>query len=102
MPYRIVQIGLGPLGLKLYAMAQSKKSFNVVAAFDKNKELKDKDIGRLAGKRSAGVKVHSTLKSALKGVEADVAVLTTVSDMETITPQIEEIVSKGLHVAPKR
>lgn len=98
MPYRIVQIGVGPLGLKVYAMAQAKKSFNVVAAVDKNKELKDKDIGRLAGKRSAGVKVETTLKQALKGVEADVAVLTTVSDMETITPQIEEIVGQGLHV----
>lgn len=98
MPYRIVQIGLGPLGLKIYSMAQSKKSFTVVAAVDKSKELKDKDIGRLAGKRTANVKVESSLKAALKNVQADVAVLTTVSDMETITPQIEEIVSHGLHV----
>jgi 4-hydroxy-tetrahydrodipicolinate reductase len=98
MPYRIVQIGAGPLGLKIYAMAQAKKTFNVVAAVDKDKELKDKDIGRLAGKRSAGVKIDSSLKNALKNVKADVAVLTTVSDMETITPQIEEILSHGLHV----
>jgi 4-hydroxy-tetrahydrodipicolinate reductase len=98
MPYRIVQIGLGPLGLKIYTMAQAKKSFVVVGAIDKNKELKDKDIGRLAGKRSANVKVESTIKAGLKGIQADVAVLTTVSDMETITPMIEEIVSHGLHV----
>jgi 4-hydroxy-tetrahydrodipicolinate reductase len=79
-------------------MAQAKKSFNVVGAVDKNKDLKDKDIGRLAGKRSANVKVETTLRAALKGIQADVVVLTTVSDMETITPQIEEIVSQGLHV----
>jgi 4-hydroxy-tetrahydrodipicolinate reductase len=79
-------------------MAQAKKSFTVVGAVDKDKELKDKDIGRLAGKRAANVKVEPNLKAALKGIEADVAVLTTVSDMEAITPQIEEIVSHGLHV----
>lgn len=86
------------MGLKIYSMAQSKKTFTVVAAVDKDKELKDKDIGRLAGKRAANIKVESSLKAALKGIEADVAILTTVSDMETITPQIEEIVSHGLHV----
>ncbi|HLF62911.1 MAG TPA: hypothetical protein VI603_04140 [Saprospiraceae bacterium] len=98
MPYRIVQIGVGPLGLKIYAMAQAKKSFTVVGAVDKHRDLKDKDIGRLAGKRAANVKIESNLKAALKGIQADVAVLTTVSDMESITPQIEEIVSHGLHV----
>jgi 4-hydroxy-tetrahydrodipicolinate reductase len=44
------------------------------------------------------VAVSPSLKQALSPTEADVAVLTTVSDLKRIVPQIEEILAHGLPV----
>lgn len=70
----------------------------VVAAVDKDPALAGKDLGELCSTGSVGVPVSPSLEQALGQGAADVAVLTTVSDLARIAPQIEEILHFGLPV----
>ena len=95
---RIVQIGIGPLGRMISEYVAGRSNMNVVAAVDKDPALAGKDLGRLCSAGSISVPVSPSLERALGQVAADVAVLTTVSDLARITPQIEEILKQGLPV----
>jgi 4-hydroxy-tetrahydrodipicolinate reductase len=45
-----------------------------------------------------GIKIQSSIGECLRGIKPDAVILTTVSTMEKIAPQIEEIVSYGIPV----
>ena len=95
---RIVQIGIGPLGRKVTEHIAERSNMTVVAAVDKDPALEGKDLGELCSTGSLSVPVSPSLEQALGQGAADVAVLTTVSDLARITPQIEEILGFGLPV----
>ncbi len=94
----VLQIGLGPLGQKIAAFIAERNHIQTVAAVDKNPELTGKDLGRLTSNASNGVIISESVKEALYNKEIDLAILTTVSDMERATPQILELLEFGLPV----
>ena len=94
----ILQIGLGPLGLKIANFIAERPGLTTSAAVDKNPNLIGKDLGELAGGKPSGVAVTGSVSAAVVKNKPDVAVLTTVSDMVSITPQIEEILAHGIPV----
>lgn len=94
---KILQIGLGPLGLKIASFIAEREGLRTLSAVDKNPDLIGKSLGSLAGTDS-DVKVSASVAEALKNGKPDVAVLTTVSDMVRITPQIEEVLEHGIPV----
>jgi 4-hydroxy-tetrahydrodipicolinate reductase len=95
---RIIQIGLGPLGIKTYRYASGRSDLHIVAAVDKAPSLVGQDLGILAGGEPAGIHVTDDLPGAVIAARPDIAVLTTVSDMERIVSQVEEIVALGIPV----
>jgi hypothetical protein len=95
---KIVQIGIGPLGRKITEYIAERPNMSVVAAVDRDPELAGRDLGELSSAGVAGVRVSASLEQALRATRADVAVLSTVSDVKRIVSQIEEIVSFGLPV----
>ena len=95
---RIVQVGLGPLGRKVVQFAIERKGLKVVAAVDSDPAKAGRDLGELCGLKPLGVRVRDNLQSALKSRKADVALVTTVSDLRTIEGQIAEIARAGLHI----
>lgn len=96
---KVVQIGMGPLGQKIAKFISERSgSLKIVGAIDKDPEKKGKDLGTLCSIPVHGIRISGSLKDAMEREKADVALLTTVSDMQRITPQIEEIVSLGLPV----
>jgi 4-hydroxy-tetrahydrodipicolinate reductase len=95
---KIIQMGMGPLGKKVYQYAIERKSLQVVGAVDMNPEIIGQDIGIFCDRPSAGIPILGSLEDALEHSSADVVVVTTVSDMERITPQIEQIVKCGLPI----
>lgn len=95
---KVVQIGLGPIGLGVTRIIIEKKSIEISAAVDINPEFEGKDLGEIAGVGKLNVPVFSTLSEALKNSEADIAVLTTTSSVEKIKPQVLEILSFGLPI----
>ncbi len=87
----VVQIGLGPLGQKIGAYLRERPgAFNIVGAVDVNPEL--------VGTDHLGVEVVASLDDVVKNAKPQAAVVTTVSDMERITPQVEAIVAHGIPV----
>ena len=97
-PIKVVQVGLGPLGLKIADFIAKRSGIETVAAVDKNPDLIGQDMHHLAGSGLDGVLVADDFATAIQDQEIDVAILTTVSDMVRITPQIEEIVKHGIPV----
>ncbi len=95
---QILQIGLGPLGIKIGQFISERERLDTVAAVDKNPALIGQDFGNLCGKNATGILVSGNISTAITGQKIDVAVLTTVSDMWRIVPQIEEILAHGIPV----
>jgi hypothetical protein len=95
---KVVQIGLGPLGQKITQFVAQRENIEVVGAIDVSPEIIDRDLGELCGLDNMGIKIQSSLGDCLGGLKPDAVILTTVSTMEKITPQIEEIVSHGIPV----
>ena len=94
---KVVQIGLGPLGIKIASFISEREGLTTVAAVDKNPDLIGKSLASLAGIDS-DVFIVSSVAEVIKTGKPDVAVLTTVSDMARITPQIEEVLDHGIPV----
>ena len=95
---KVVQVGIGSLGQQLVRFALNRDAFKIVAAVDPAPDKAGRDLGELCGVGRLGVRVARDLKSALKGRKADVALLTTVSNLKRLEPQVAEIARAGLDV----
>lgn len=95
---KILQIGMGPLGIKMYQMAASRTAETVVGAVDINPDMVGTDLGEYCGREHVGIPISGSLKDALDRCQPDIVILTTVSDMDRITPQILEVVEAGIPV----
>lgn len=95
---KVVQIGLGPLGVKTFQFINQRTAIEVVGAVDKDPALMGKDLGAHCGGKPNGIIIKGSIEEVMKTGTADVAILTTVSSMEKITPQIEEIIKHRLPI----
>lgn len=95
---KIVHVGMGPLGRKMYRYAIERPSLQVVGAVDVDEAIIGQDLGKFCGKDDAGIRISSSVAAACEKGGADIAVLTTVSDLERAMPQIREILDAGLAV----
>jgi 4-hydroxy-tetrahydrodipicolinate reductase len=98
MEIKVLQIGLGPLGIKTAKYIDERPNIRTVAAVDKNPNIIGRNLSAHCNLSNSDVTISESVKEAIEGKEIDVVVLTTVSDMIRITPQIEEITSFGLPV----
>ena len=95
----IIQVGLGPLGQKAVRYALERGTIRIVGAVDPAPDKAGQDLGSLCGiKKRTGIVVRSNLDAAMKGVKASVAVLTTVSSLKRLEPQVVELARAGLHI----
>jgi len=91
----VLQIGIGPLGLKTYSYISQREKLKTVAAVDINSQLEGKDLGILSGHEANGVHVRTSLSKVDNIDDVDVVVLTTSSSVKSIAPQLEEIATYG-------
>lgn len=94
----ILQVGLGPLGLKTYQYITEKKSMRTIAAVDINPALKGKDLGAIANNEETGIRIYDSVSDVPDLEKIDVAVLTTSSSMAAIYPQVVLLLDFGLPV----
>ena len=95
----IIQVGLGPLGQKAVRYALERGTIRIVGAVDPAPDKADQDLGAVCGiKKRTGIVVRRNLKAAMKGVKASVAVLTTLSSLKRLEPQVVELARAGLHI----
>jgi hypothetical protein len=96
---RVIQFGIGPIGLKVTAYLSEKPNIEIVGAIDSDVSKRGADLGELAALSAPlGVKVSAETSRILNETKADVVILTTSSTLKSIQPQIMEIVSTGKNV----
>lgn len=96
----IVQIGIGALGKQVLQYAIERKGLHLAGVVDINPELTGKDAGSILGGETFGIKVSGSIAEALKTAPSTprVAMISTVSSVEKLIPQIEEAAKAGLHI----
>lgn len=94
---KIIQVGLGPLGQKTVAYLLERPCFQIVGALDVNPEIIGKDVAEVSGRPAIGVPISAALPPEICQA-ADCAIITTVSTMAAITPQILGLVRQGVPV----
>lgn len=98
---KVLQVGMGPLGQKIVQYIGQREGAVVIGAVDIDPELTGRDLGEICGSGKTGVLVHRRVSDFMESrqtVRPDVVILTTVSNLELLVPQIEEIVSVGLPI----
>ena len=97
-PIRIIQIGLGPVGRMLTPYLHERDGLEIVGAVDINPDIAGKDLGELCGlSASMGVTISDDVQETLDG-QADIAIITTVSELERFSPLLEQVISGGIPV----
>jgi 4-hydroxy-tetrahydrodipicolinate reductase len=96
MPVKMVQYGLGSLGIEIVKALHERKDLKLVGAVDIDAKKKGKDVGLLSLDRKLGVKV-SSMNEALKK-RPDVVLQATTSYLDHAYEQISAIVKKGVSV----
>jgi 2,4-diaminopentanoate dehydrogenase len=96
---RVVQYGIGPIGMKTTELLVEREALEIVGAVDRDPDKIGCDLGELAGLATPlGVRVSSGGVEDLRRLKADAVILTTSSSLEQIRPQILEIVFSGANV----
>jgi hypothetical protein len=98
MAVRIAQVGIGPLGREMTRAIHARPGMEVVAAADTDPGLHGRDLGELCSLGHLGISIAPSAGGALKETAVDIALLTTVSDLIRVIPQIEEILQFAVPV----
>lgn len=95
---KVIQLGLGPLGQKVVKFALERSFIKLVAAVDPAPDKAGKDLGEVCGVDNLNITVCPDLPAALKSARASVALVTTVSSVKKLEPQVIELAEAGLNV----
>ena len=94
----MLQVGLGPLGIKIAMFISERSGISTISAVDRKQELIGRKLSDLDSSLSESVEISSNIREAIHETSPDVVILTTVSNMKRVTPQIIEIVKRGVPV----
>lgn len=101
-PIRVVQYGLGPIGLETARAVLAKQStglIELVGAIDISPALAGRDLGDLLGLEApTGLTVSSDAAAVLKQTRPHVALHTTTSFLDRTVDQLELCARHGVHV----
>jgi 2,4-diaminopentanoate dehydrogenase len=96
----VIQIGMGPLGRQIVRYLLERDGLSLAGVVDVDPELYARDAGEVAGMAPVGVPVSRSLDEALAKATRTprVAILATVSSIEKLVPQVEEVAAAGLDI----
>lgn len=96
---KLVQYGLGPIGLGIVEVLLARPWVQLVGAIDIDKNKVGKDVGQLLERpRNTGVIVSDKATDVLKRTSPHIVTHATSSYMKTIHPQVLELVRYGVNV----
>ncbi|MBE9490570.1 MAG: hypothetical protein IMY67_09780 [Bacteroidetes bacterium] len=89
----VIQIGFGPLGIQTAKYIVEKLEVQTIAVVDINSDLIGKSLNEINTELPNKVFVYETINKALDDLteKPDVAIITTVSSLERLIPQVEEV-----------
>ncbi len=98
-PIRILQHGLGPIGVSIAKLVVSRPSLELVGGIDSDVSKQGKDLGSVLGlDQNLNIKVISDLEE-LSGVDnVDLVINSTTSSIIDVCEQIEPFINAGLDV----
>ncbi len=100
-PIRVIQYGVGPIGLEVARAALKKQStgkLELVGAVDVDPAKVGRDLGDLLGTDKTGITISDDIRSVLSSTKPDVVMHTTQSFMDLIEDQLTTCVESGCHV----
>jgi 4-hydroxy-tetrahydrodipicolinate reductase len=96
---KVVQYGLGPIGLGIVEVLLSRPWIQLIGAVDIDRSKIGKDVGSLlATPRRTGIVVQDKLSKAIGNEKPDIVTHATSSYLKTIHPQLIEILEHGASV----
>ncbi len=95
---KVLQFGLGPIGNKVTQYIAGRAYLEIVGGIDIDPDKVGKDVGELAGLDPVGAIVTDDAGKLLGESDAEAVVLTTTSSLESIKPQVLEIVEQKKNV----
>ncbi len=97
--FKIVVYGLGPIGMEILKKCEEHLRGKVIGAVDIDPAKIGKDIGELTGLEQRGIRVVSSIKEVeIQGDYPHIAIHATGSNLQTVRPQIKELVDNGYSV----
>ena len=94
---RVVQIGLGPIGLSTTRYLLEHPRLKIVGALDTDRAKQGKDLGELAGLSSMGIPICGAVDDYQPEI-ADAAVVTTTSSMERMAPLLRDLAARRWNI----
>jgi 4-hydroxy-tetrahydrodipicolinate reductase len=96
---KVVQYGLGPIGLGIVEVLLSRPWVKLIGTVDRDRNKVGKDVGDLLGTpRKTGIVVKDRLSTVLSHEKTDIVTHATSSYMNTVHPQLVEILEHGASV----
>lgn len=95
---KVILIGVGPLGVKITQFINERNVIEILGVVDKNPDLLNKDLGEYCGGEANGIKIKKSIDDIVAFGSADVVILSTVSSMEKITPQLEDVIKHKINI----
>ena len=88
-PFRVIQIGFGSLGQHISRTILKRNNLELVAIVDANPDLIGKPLDQLLQDDiSSEISVAEDLKTVLKAVPADIAIVATASSLKAVVPTL--------------
>lgn len=94
----VIQVGLGPIGMQIARYITERKGIRIAGSVDINPELTGRSLKSICDFDVPDVSIYDSISSAAEHTEADVALLTTVSGIEQIEPQIAAIAEQKVDI----
>ncbi|MBK7644505.1 MAG: dihydrodipicolinate reductase [Planctomycetes bacterium] len=96
--FRILHVGLGPLGQKIISDLYARDLGEVVAAVDNAGEFQGRTVSDLVPQSGAPVPIQRTFESISDWSAFDAAIVTTSSDLARCAPTFRELLARGMNV----
>ena len=96
--YRVVSVGLGPIGIKAAELAASKDSLDLVGAVDIAPDKAGRPLAEILRGASNDVTVTDDLATCLRETEPDIVIHCTSSFLETVENQILQTIESGANL----
>ena len=96
----VLQIGFGPLGVQVAKYINDKLSVRTVGVVDVSSDLVGKSLNKIDPKLSKDVSIYSSVELAYDSMltKPNVAIITTVSKLADLIPQIEAVAEYGIPI----
>jgi hypothetical protein len=96
---RVIQYGLGPIGIETARVVLKRSGLKLVGAVDIDPEKAGRDVGEVLGLgEKLGVSVSRSLGRALARTKADIMLHTTTSFLRRVFPELQKGIEAGLSI----